>query len=230
MKVRKMSLILALVVLTAGLAAHAAPSASGQKDSRLIKGEQNQSGQEPKAIAPRENMRALNVLVGDWRFDIKVWQDATRAPEEMKGTTSFRYILDGSFIQGRYVGQISGSSFEGFLTISYDDTAQQYVATWRHSYDPNIEARYTGQASLDASGNLSTLTMTTADACQDCGDVVASPSNTVASCTLTMTVANNNTLTEEMRSPDKAGNIFKSEEATYTRIQVTPVPTQSGVK
>jgi hypothetical protein len=72
MKVRKMSLILALVVLTAGLAAHAAPSASGQKDSRLIKGEQNQSGQEPKAIAPRENMRALNVLVGDWRFDIKV--------------------------------------------------------------------------------------------------------------------------------------------------------------
>jgi hypothetical protein len=229
MKIRKMSLSLALIVLTAGLTAQAAPYDSGQNDGRLI-GKEIKSVQQPRASASRESMRALNVLVGDWGFDIKIWQDAARAPESMKGTTSFRYILGGSSLQGHYKGDIAGSLFEGFLTISYDDIAQQYVATWKHSYDPNIEARYTGQASLDANGNLSTLTLT-ADTCQDCGDVAtANPSNSAASCTLTMTVANHNTLTEQMHSPDKAGNIFKSEDATYGRIQATPVPVSVVVK
>jgi hypothetical protein len=227
MKVRKMYLCLVLIVSTAGLTTHAAPYGGSQSDSRLVMGNQSQNVQEPKATAPREAMRALNVLVGNWGFNIKVWQDATRAPEEMKGTTSFSYILNGSFIQGHYRGEIAGSPFEGFLTIGYDDIASQYVATWRHSYDPNIEARYTGQASLDANGNLSTLTLTTTDSCQNCGDVaVAGPSDTASTCTLTMAVSNNNTLTEQMFSPDKSGTIFKSEEATYNRLQATPTPVQ----
>jgi hypothetical protein len=234
MKIRKMYLSLALIVSIAGLAAHAAPYDGSQSDSRLVMKNQSQKVQEPKATAPSQTMRALNPLVGDWSFDIKFWQDPARAPEAMKGTTNFKYILGGSYLQGHYKGEISGMLFEGFLTISYDDAAQQYVATWRHSYAPDIEARYVGQASLDERGSLSTLTLTTVDECQECGQETVSAgqlnSAPATSCTMTMTVANSNTLTEEMRSPDKDGKIFKAEEATYTRIQATPVPVPSGVK
>lgn len=224
MKIRKMYLSLAMIVSTAGLAAHASPCDNSQSDSRLTRGKQSQNVQEPKAIAPRDAMRALNVLVGDWGFNMKIWQDPAGVPEDMRGMTSFAYILNGTYLQGHYRGNISGSPFEGYFTIGYDDVAGQYVATWRHSYNPNAETVYRGQATLNATGNLSTLTLTT-DTCENCGEVVAGPSSGGASCTLTMTVVNNDTLSEQMISPDKIGNTFKSEDAMYNRVQATPVPT-----
>jgi hypothetical protein len=142
----------ALVVCTAlGLSvalavpAHAqekkAPAATQQKKTPASASAADQKAEMDammKAMTPGPQHKMLAEFVGDWTFAMKMWMDPQAPPSEMTGTTSYKTIMGGRYLQGDHRGTMMGMPFEGLGIEGYDNVTGKYMASWIDNFGTGV--------------------------------------------------------------------------------------------
>src|SRR5262245_25443356 len=66
-----------------------------------------------KAATPGPNHKMLEMMVGEWTFTNKMWMDPAAPPQESTGTSSYKSILGGRYVEHTHHGTMMGMPFEG---------------------------------------------------------------------------------------------------------------------
>jgi len=82
------------------------------------------------AARPGPAHQALNDLVGDWKAEVKCWQEPGGTPEVTQGTANIRWTLNNHFLEEDFRGQMMGKPFSGRTLMGYDNTKQTFSTVW----------------------------------------------------------------------------------------------------
>ncbi len=96
---------------------------------------------------PGEHHKHLAPFAGNWTALAKFWMDPAQPPEETSATASFKWILDGRYLQLEYRSEWMGQPFTGQSIMGYDNQKQQYFSTWIDSMNTGL---YTSYGTCDA--------------------------------------------------------------------------------
>ena len=154
---------LTYAVLTATLIA-LAPNAFAQ-DKPAAKADEKKPAAAPgedegmkkwmEAATPGAPHKVLDPTVGEWEVASKWWMDPSAPPQESKGTTSKKWVMDGRFVQEDFKGDMMGMPMTGHGFTGYDNVKKKYNSFW---IDTGGTAMYTSLGK--ASGDGKTLTFT----------------------------------------------------------------------
>ena len=140
---------------------------------------------------PNENHRVLDALVGDWTYTLKHWMSPTSPAEESIGTSSYKWIMDGRFLEETVQGTTMGQPMTGTSITGYDNAGKEYQSIW---FDSTGTGMMITRGSYDAA--TKTLTQT--------GDFNCPFRGTISMRWVTKLI-DANTFSFEMYSPDEAG-------------------------
>ncbi|HET6426278.1 MAG TPA: DUF1579 domain-containing protein [Planctomycetaceae bacterium] len=96
--------------------------------------------QAPQQPGPEHDK--LKEVVGEWDTEM-VFGD-----QKSKGTTVYRSICDGMWIESDFQGNVAGQKFQGRGLDGYDLTRKKYVGTWVDSMSSapmHFEGNYEGK-------------------------------------------------------------------------------------
>ena len=82
------------------------------------------------AGTPGPAHKALDALVGNWKAEVKCWQEPGGAPNVSQGTAKTSWILNGRFLEEEFHGEMMGRPFTGRSLIGYDNTKQTFNTVW----------------------------------------------------------------------------------------------------
>jgi len=107
---------------------------------RPRRGEQSEQTNSPDQAEMMEKMvaagrpgpahEALKALAGNWKVEVKCWMDPKGSPEVTQGTASFKWILNGRFLEEDFHGEMMGKPFAGHTLLGYDNTKQTFNSVW----------------------------------------------------------------------------------------------------
>ena len=72
-------------------------------------------------------------MAGAWKTEMKMWMAPETEPMIAPGTAEFRLILDGRYVEEKYVCGFMGQPFEGRGYEGYDQVKKKYVSVWMDS-------------------------------------------------------------------------------------------------
>ena len=128
--------LVALTAITVAVPSHAQDkkSGAGMPDMAAVMKEYM------KLSAPGDGHKALQPLVGSWDCVTRTWFAGPGSPPtEDKGSATFKWIMDGRFVQEDVTGTTSmpdaGGAmkkipFQGMGITGYDNYRNLYTATW----------------------------------------------------------------------------------------------------
>ena len=82
------------------------------------------------AATPGPAHKALEPLVGNWKAEVKCWQEAGGAPQVSQATAKTSWTLKGRFVEGEFHGEMLGKPFLGRSLLGYDNTKQKFISVW----------------------------------------------------------------------------------------------------
>jgi hypothetical protein len=77
-------------------------------------------------------------FVGVWDVIVACWMPDSEQPMRSAGQAVYATILDGRYLQERFVGTVFGKPFVGFGLLGYDRAAKRYVNVWCDSVGTGI--------------------------------------------------------------------------------------------
>lgn len=107
--------------------------------------------QKAGAIGP--NHKRLQAMVGEWTYAMKFWMDPAAPPQESTGTTTYRSLMDGRFVQHEHKGVSMGMQFHGIGLLGYDNVTKQFQGHF-------FENMSTGQMLMNGTYDAGTKTYT----------------------------------------------------------------------
>jgi hypothetical protein len=121
-----------LVIFTSGMIALANDPPTTGEAGKMEAGKMDPAkmAEMAKLGAPGENHKALNDVVGKWKFTSRWWMSPEAKPEESKGTATSKWVLGGRFVQQEVKGKMGHQSFEGTGYTGYDNIKGEYQAVW----------------------------------------------------------------------------------------------------
>ena len=156
---------------------------------------------------PGPEHKQLEAKVGKWSDKVTCWMMPDAPPMEMTGTSEYRWVMDGRFLQGTTKGEFQGQPFEGMATVGYDNMKKKFVSTW-------IDNMTTAIMMAEGTYDAGTKTYTYTGECPDMMSGKYQPSKS------TEKMTDKDTWVAEMWSTDaKTGKLFKSMEITSTRAK-----------
>jgi hypothetical protein len=115
------------VLLAAGVG-----NAIGQKDSPAAGGQPSHDEmmkQMMELATPGEAHKELGRLVGTWRTTNKMWMGPGE-PTVSNGTSTYKWVLGGRYLQSQHIGDFGGMPFEGMGIDGYDKGQKEYFTLW----------------------------------------------------------------------------------------------------
>lgn len=106
------------------------PKMDAQKEEMMKKWEEYST--------PGEEQKMLSTYEGNWTYTSKSWEKPDAKPEETKGTSSFKMIMGGRYLQQNVKGTAMGQPFEGQGTIGFDNAKERFDSTWMDSMGTGI--------------------------------------------------------------------------------------------
>ncbi len=91
-----------------------------------------------KAMAPGEEHRRLEPLVGTWKTKTTFWMEPGGPPSASDGISEHRWVLGDRFVEQVYRGTAMGMPFEGIGFTGYDNVKRKYIGTWMDSMSTGI--------------------------------------------------------------------------------------------
>ena len=79
---------------------------------------------------PGTGHKALEHFVGDWKAEVKCWQEPGSQPEVSQGTAKTTWTLNGRFLEEEFRGEMMGKPFRGLSHMGYDNTKQTFNTVW----------------------------------------------------------------------------------------------------
>jgi hypothetical protein len=86
-----------------------------------------------------ENHKVLAELAGNWTFTTKMWMDPAGKPQESKGTSTRKAIMDGRYFIAEHTGKfkmpgadgkMKDMNFKGMAIEGYDNAKKKFVSSW----------------------------------------------------------------------------------------------------
>lgn len=124
----------------------AAPPAMSAEQKAMM-----EAFQKAGAIGP--NHKLLQSFVGEWSYTMKWWMDPAAPPQESTGSSSFRSLMDGRFVQHEHKGTSMGMPFHGIGILGYDNVTKQFQGHF-------FENMSTGQMLMNGSYDAASKTYT----------------------------------------------------------------------
>ena len=78
-------------------------------------------------------------MAGSWTYAVKMWMDPSGKPQESKGTSTRKAIMDGHYYLAEHTGKfqmpgpdgkMKDTDFKGMAIEGYDNTAKKFVSSW----------------------------------------------------------------------------------------------------
>ena len=157
---KKASVVAAFVLgcgATASLAWTAADDHPGKKlvDQKIAKMTAPEAMQKwMQNGQPSLGHEVLAQFEGEWDVEMKMWMDQSQPPMVSQGSSTFKRILGGRFIEQHYSSQFMGQNYEGRGMLGYDNNRQMFWHTWIDSMNTGFSSGY---GNLDESGTLLTV-------------------------------------------------------------------------
>jgi hypothetical protein len=82
------------------------------------------------ASNPGPNHKALEVFVGEWEAEVKCFSDEGAQPNVSHGSSTFKWILNGHFLEEEFHGEMMGKAFVGRGLLGYDNVKQAFNMLW----------------------------------------------------------------------------------------------------
>ena len=82
------------------------------------------------AGAPGPGHKALEPLVGNWKAEVKCWQEPGGQPQVSQGTAKASWTLKGRFLEEKFHGEMMGKPFDGYYLTGFDNTKQTFNSVW----------------------------------------------------------------------------------------------------
>ncbi|MBA2432117.1 MAG: DUF1579 domain-containing protein [Chthoniobacterales bacterium] len=86
-----------------------------------------------------ENHKVLASMAGDWTYTLKMWMDPKAPPQESKGTSTRKAIMDGRYFIAEHTGKfqmpgpdgkMKDMDFKGMAIEGYDNAKKKFVSSW----------------------------------------------------------------------------------------------------
>jgi len=90
------------------------------------------------AGTPGPAHKSLEALAGEWKAEVKCWQQPGGAPETSNATAKTRWILNNHFLEEEFHGEMMGKPFTGKSIIGYDNTRQTFKMIWLSDVQTSI--------------------------------------------------------------------------------------------
>ncbi len=120
-----------LILVLASLSAFAETKPDAAKQEQMMKAFKEYS-------TPGAPHKVLSSMVGNWKYTSKSWESADAKPQEGSGTSKFKMILGGRFLQHDTKGNAMGMPFEGIGITGYDNIKGKYDTLWFDSMGTGI--------------------------------------------------------------------------------------------
>ncbi len=95
----------------------------------------------PEALAnmmPGEHHEYLNVLEGKWNVTSKYWMAPDQPPSESAGTSTFKWLFEGRYLQENLSMVGAMGPFQGRGFIGYDNQKKKYFSVWMDSMSTRV--------------------------------------------------------------------------------------------
>ena len=83
-----------------------------------------------EAGRPGPEHKALEMLVGDWKAEVKCWMEPDGAPQVSQATAKVSWTMNGRFLQEDFSGEMMGKPFQGRTVIGFDNVKRIYQSVW----------------------------------------------------------------------------------------------------
>ncbi|OQW55031.1 MAG: hypothetical protein A4S09_17010 [Proteobacteria bacterium SG_bin7] len=192
------NILLSLLFSLASVAYSSEKSAPDQKMAEMMKAWQD-------SATPGPEHAMLKSLVGKWKVTTKSWQSEGAVPEETVGSSTFKSILGGRFVQQDFKGKMMGQSYEGTGMMGYNNVTKKFESTWHDSMST---------ASMRLEGTFDPTTKVIAET----GEYHCPIRKSSQKMRSEFKIIDNNNATFTMYMPDMAtGKEFKGMEQVYKR-------------
>jgi hypothetical protein len=104
-----------------------------------------------EAATPGAEHQMLKGMVGKWKVTTKAWHSEGSKPEETTGTSTFKSILGGRFVQQDFKGKMMGQPYEGTGMMGYNNVTKKFESTW---YDSMSTATMFLEGTMDSSSKV----------------------------------------------------------------------------
>lgn len=158
------------------------------------------------ASTPGEPHKILAETSGKWNTVSQMWQSAEGKPETSKGTSQFKMILGGRWLQQDFKGTAMGKPFQGMGLLGYDNVKGKYESHW-------FDSMSTG--SMEAEGDYDAATKTLKD--KGSMSCPISPSKTQEMRSEWQMLSKNKMIFSMYGKGPQGGPEFKMMEIVYTR-------------
>jgi len=160
------------------------------------------------AGTPGPEHKVLADLVGDWTFTAKHWETPAGKPIVSTGTSTFKMILGGRWLQQDIKSEMMGMPVEGMGLTGYDNIKKKYQSLWFDNMGTGVMI---GEGSFDAKSK--TLT--------DGGKFSCPMTGGDRNYRAEWKLSGKNNFTYSMfgKGLDDTGKEFKQMEITYKRVK-----------
>lgn len=153
MKTKLLTLSLAALVTASALAQSQPQQKPSAAPPKMTPEQQAMMEAMQKAGAVGPNHKLLQSFVGEWSYTMKYWMNPAAPPEESTGSSSFRSLMDGRFVQHEHKGTSMGMPFYGQGLLGYDNVTKQFQGHF-------FENMSTGQMLMNGSYDAASKTFT----------------------------------------------------------------------
>jgi hypothetical protein len=119
---QKIAFIIACLFCTGVFAADTPPTSKVTHDPKMQKF--------MDYATPSEGHKILKDMEGNWAFTMKSWMEPGAQPEESKGKSVNKLIMNGKFIQQDVTGTAMGKPFKGMGLMGFNNMKKAYETTW----------------------------------------------------------------------------------------------------
>ena len=94
--------------------------------------------QPPAAMQPGPHHELLKNFAGTWSQSMTRNIPGMPPIQEDGGRASYELVMGGRYLVGEYRGSFMGKTFEGRLTLGYDNLRKHYTSTWIDNHGTGI--------------------------------------------------------------------------------------------
>jgi hypothetical protein len=159
---------------------------------------------------PGEHHKHLDAMAGNWDVLVRWWMSPDAPPTESKGTSEFKWIFDGRYLEQTADMPAQGPdqpAMKGLGMYGYDNAKKQYFNTWLDNMGTGIMI---GWGTCEQGGKVINMAGEYAD------PMTNQPNRKFRTVTR---FVDKDKFVYEMFSPGPDGKEFKMMEITYTRAK-----------
>lgn len=193
-------LVVACATIGSAFADHHADGAMDPKKAEMMKAWQ-------AAATPGPEHAMLKSLVGKWKVSTQSWESEGSKPEVTTGTSTFKSIMGGRFVQQDFKGKMMGMPYSGTGMLGFNNVSKKFESSWYDSMST---------AAMNFEGTFDSSTQTLSEAGEfDC-PLRKGPQKMRSE----MKIVDKDNVTFVLYMPDMVtGKEFKGMEQTYKRMK-----------